>query len=143
MKTIRKIQLLIMALVIAIGVSSCQNSNKKVVTQMIDEINEETAGMAIDGMTVLGAELEGKNVVFSVQFPAILNQEVIKELDWYSDSDFCALAVASLLDELSEEEANAMIDGKYGFILRYFDINEDYYDLEIPNEYIRDYFSEE
>lgn len=140
MNTIKKLQLIILALAIAIGLSSCSN-NEEIVKEMILEYNED-AGLEIDNIgTVLEAELDGKDIIFPIQIhSANFNNVSQAEINDVYNSDMMAIGVANLLNQLSEKEANAIINGKYNIIIQYVDDNDYYIEFPIENSDIKDYF---
>ena len=141
MNTIKKLQLIILALAIAIGLSSCSN-NDEVVKKIIHEYNKEAVGLEIDNFsTVLEAELDGKDIIFPFLIhSANFNNISQDEINDVYNSDMMAIMVANLLDQFSEKEANAIINGKYNIILQYVDDNDNYIEFPIENSDIKDYF---
>ncbi len=128
-------------------ISSCkgQNNNREIISQLIEEVNSEIAGESFDNITIGGMSLEGKNIVFSIQLPmtfAESGQTPESAAETLANSDLAALGVSMVLDELDEDEVNAIIDGRYNILFRYYDCNNEYCEIELENSDIVDYFSE-
>ena len=140
MNTFRKFLFIIMALVIAIGMSSCSN-NEEIVKEMILEYNED-AGLEIDNIgTVLEAELDGKDIIFPIQIhSANFNNVSQADIDEFGNSDLAGLLFSICLDGFSKKEANAIINGKYNIVFQYIDDDNNYIEFPIENSDLKEYF---
>lgn len=147
MNTIKIFFRLFCYLSIVMVISSCksQNNNSEIVRQLIEEVNSEIAGESIDNFTMLGMSLEGNDIVFSSQLPmtfAEIGQTPESAAEAMANSELAALCVGMALDELDEDEVNAIINGGYNILFRYYDRDNEYCEIIYENSDIVEYFSE-
>lgn len=59
-----------------------------------------------------------------------------------ANSELAALCVGMALDVLDEDEVNAIINGGYNILFRYYDRDNEYCEIIYENSDIVEYFSE-
>lgn len=147
MNTLKNVFRLFCCVSIVMIISSCkgQNNNREIISQLIEEINSEVAGESFDNITIGGMSLEGKNIVISAQLPMTFAESghtPESAAETIANSEIAALGASLVLDVLDEDEVNAIIDGGYNILWRYYDSNNEYCEIEFENSDIVDYFSE-
>ena len=145
MKLFKHIQLLAICLLVAV-LSSC-NNNDKVISDLIDEINQD-ADVTLNGpngmqITIEDVELDGKDIIFSFIFNnADFSNITQDEIDELTNNELTSYLFCSFLEEFSDKETKAIVDGGYSIVFLMSDPNNNSFEIQFDNRDIRDYFEE-
>lgn len=127
---------LFICMITSLTMVSCSNNQ---IQQFLYEFNADWAGEKIDNITMLRAEIEGDNIIFSMQINNMTFGDDAQEMaDKIAESDMCTLGAAMILESFEEDRID-ICSTNYNIILRYYDSSGESIDIIYENSDLKSY----
>ncbi|MBR6639816.1 MAG: hypothetical protein IKL35_05570 [Muribaculaceae bacterium] len=128
---------LFICIITSLTMVSCSNNQ---IQQFLYEFNADWAGEKIDNITMLRAEIEEDNIIFSMQINNMTFGDDAQEMaDKIAESDMCTLGAAMILESFEKDRID-ICSTNYNIILRYYDSSGESIDIIYENSDLKSFY---